>query len=55
MLYHEMAYISVFSLQYLSIIVNKITRLHLHFVNYKQIIFIILENLNIVFNLSKYK
>ena len=47
--------ISVFSLQYLSIIVNKITRLYPRFVNYKQKNRIIFENLNIVFILQKHR
>ena len=46
---HDMDNISVFSLQYLSIIVNKITRLYPRYVNYKQKNCIIFENLNIHF------
>lgn len=49
MIAHDMDNISVFSLQYLSIIVNKITRLYPRFVNYIQKKCIIFEKLNIVF------
>lgn len=54
MIAHDMDNISVFSLQYLSIIVNKITRLYPRFVNYIQKKCIIFEKLNIVFILQKY-
>lgn len=54
MIAHDMDNISVFSLQYLCIIVNKITRLYPRFVNYIQKKCIIFEKLNIVFILQKY-
>lgn len=55
MVAHDMDNISVFSLQYLSIIVNKITQPYPSFVNYRQKKCNIFEKLNIVFILTKHK